>query len=264
MYDPRPAFGTMPPPPTAQHLPYNPKHHAAMANAGMAAIPPPRQSDAMSATYIPSGQDMYGEGVGIPGLGADESDMASLGMTDDPTSRDRFYNMAAKQAREVSNASSSSSVHAIPQELASQWSLDTVLMWLAQNDFSKQWQDTFKTLNLHGAAFLELGSRHAGRGNLGIMHKQVYPRLAIECMLAKTVWDQAKEREEGKRMRRLVRSIVAGLPVDPSQTVSSHARNNSVTSSSVSASNDPTESPNVSIRMIAYGMTCLLTSNRRR
>jgi mitogen-activated protein kinase kinase kinase len=112
----------------------------------------------------------------------------------------------------------------IPPEMAAQWPLDRVLLWLASNMFSNDWQETFKDLNLHGAQFLELGSGHGGRGNFGMMHQQVYPRLAKQCSESGTGWDQAREREEGKRMRRLIRSIVTGRPVEQ---LRSHARRES-------------------------------------
>lgn len=95
-------------------------------------------------------------------------------------------------------------------ESAKQWPIDNVLTWLAQNQFSNDWQETFKALDIHGTAFLELGSGHGGRGNFGMMHQQVYPRLAKECSNSGTGWDQSREREEGKRMRRLIRDIANG------------------------------------------------------
>lgn len=112
------------------------------------------------------------------------------------------------------NASTSPSNPSIPNEIAVQWSLERVLVWLASNEFSKDWQGTFKELNIHGTQFLELGSGHGGRGNFGMMHQQVYPQLAKECTSSGTGWDQAREREEGKRMRRLIRGIVLGRASD--------------------------------------------------
>ncbi|UNI17670.1 Mitogen-activated protein kinase kinase kinase [Purpureocillium takamizusanense] len=260
MYDGRPGISLPPPPPTGQHQPYNPKLHAQMAAGQTIAMPPPpRPNDAMSmsATYIPTGET-YGEGVGIPGFGIDSSTQQASwqaaatqaghdasAFMDDAAARDRFY---AAQQRGLSNASSAASSSTISPELAAQWSLDTVLLWLAQNQFSKDWQETFKGLNLHGAQFLELGSLHGGRGNFGMMHQKVYPRLAQECSNSGTGWDQTREREEGKRMRRLIRSIVTGKPVDTSKMTSSHGRNQSVNaghaSSLPSAGTDPNDSPN--------------------
>lgn len=270
MYDGRPGIGLPPPPPTGQHQPYNPKLHAQMATGqNMAPPPPPRPSDAMSATYIPTGET-YGEGVGIPGFGVNDSAMTMSSSTqspwqvttpksgtdtntttpmDDAIARDSFY-MAA-QSRGLSNASSAGMSSTIPPEVAAQWPLDTVLIWLAQNQFSKDWQETFKGLNLHGLQFLELGSLHGGRGNFGMMHQKVYPRLARECSNSGTGWDQPREREEGKRMRRLIRSIVTGKPVDTSKLASSHGRKESGASgqgnSLPSAGTDPADSPNVSL-----------------
>ncbi|RAL15469.1 putative MAP kinase kinase kinase (Bck1) [Aspergillus homomorphus CBS 101889] len=94
-----------------------------------------------------------------------------------------------------------------PNEAAVQWPLDRVLLWLARNGFSKDWQETFRALEIEGADFLELGHGSNGRPNLGKMHNVVYPQLAKECELSGTGWDQTREREEGKRMRKLIRQI---------------------------------------------------------
>ncbi|KAL4873510.1 hypothetical protein BDV12DRAFT_79729 [Aspergillus spectabilis] len=92
-------------------------------------------------------------------------------------------------------------------EAAVQWPLDRVLIWLAKNGFSHEWQETFKTLEIEGADFLELGHGQNGRPNLGKLHNVVYPQLAKECEANGATWDLAREREEGKRMRRLIRLI---------------------------------------------------------
>ncbi|KJZ76755.1 hypothetical protein HIM_03632 [Hirsutella minnesotensis 3608] len=264
MYDGRSSIPLSLPHPSGQHQPYNPKLHAQMAPGHTMSIPPPpRPSDAMSATYIPTGET-YGEGVGIPGFSAGESTMSSTHsswqvvtpqsgvdtnsttpMEDATSARERMY-MAA-HSRGLSNASSAMAGSTIPPEIAAQWPLDTVLLWLAQNQFSKDWQETFKGLNLHGSQFLGLASLHGGRGNFGMMHQKVYPRLAQECANSGTGWDQPREREEGKRMRRLIRSIVTGKPVDPSKLTSSHSRKESATAvhgnSLPSAGTDPADSP---------------------
>ncbi|OAA49619.1 Protein kinase domain containing protein [Metarhizium rileyi] len=269
LYDGRTALGIPPPPPTGhQHLPYNPKFHAQVATGQTIAMPPPpRPSDgmAMGATYIPS-RGTYGEGVGIPGFDPNEpastqgsyvhmplasTDTNSTTLVDDSNSRDRFL-----QSRNLSNASSATVGSTIPPELAAQWPLNTVLIWLAQNQFSKDWQETFRGLNLHGAQFLDLGSLHGGRGNFGMMHQMVYPRLARECANSGTGWDQSRERDEGKRMRRHIRSIVTGKPVDPSKLASSHHRANSVTASqshSTGADLEPVDSPNTPLTSAGSG-----------
>ncbi|KAL8967507.1 MAG: hypothetical protein Q9183_002891, partial [Haloplaca sp. 2 TL-2023] len=94
-----------------------------------------------------------------------------------------------------------------PKDPGVNWPIDSVLIWLAANGFSNDWQETFRILDIHGADFLQLGQGNNGRGNFGMMHQQVYPRLARECTKSGVGWDQAREREEGKRMRRLIRKI---------------------------------------------------------
>lgn len=94
-----------------------------------------------------------------------------------------------------------------PSDPSLQWPIERVLVWLAKNGFSNDWQETFRQLGIQGEEFLELGRGNGGRGNIGMMHQMVYPRLAGECSKSGTRWDQAREREEGKRMRRLIRKL---------------------------------------------------------
>ncbi|KAK3376789.1 hypothetical protein B0T24DRAFT_524693 [Lasiosphaeria ovina] len=272
-YDGRTTFNIPPPPPGGAGglQAYNPKLHAqAIAAAAAAAAapspgttlsipPPPPPSEQMSATYIPQG-DTYGEGVGIPGLGlADDGGLGGwsaggqmdMGMgtpLDDTPGRDRLY-ITSMANRVSSTTSNSATASAIPPELAVQWPMDKVQLWLQANQFSRDWQVTFKTLNLHGAQFLELGSGHGGRGNFGMMHQQVYPELAEQCSKSGAGWDQPKEREEGKRMRRLIRGIVTGRPIDSSRASVGHSRKEStIASISSSAGPDSADSPNTPIK----------------
>ncbi|KFA66868.1 hypothetical protein S40285_02300 [Stachybotrys chlorohalonatus IBT 40285] len=252
--------------PTQQTYTYNPRVLAQMAAGQTVALqpPPPPSDNGVSATYIPNG-DSYGEGVGIPGFGGfamedtkspqtswiavtpnGSSDMNSTTPMDDPNSRDRLYS-SSSQTRAPSNSSNKgSTANNIPADIIAQWPLDTVLIWLAKNQFSKDWQETFKALNIYGAQFLELGNGHVGRGNLGWMYKQVYPHLALECTNSGTGWDQPREREEGKRMRRLVRAILSGKTGEPSRSLASHGRQDSMSgqgTSLPSAGTDPADSP---------------------
>ncbi|KAK4461089.1 PaASK1 MAPKK kinase encoded by the PaASK1 protein [Cladorrhinum samala] len=267
-YDTRTAFNIPPPPPGGAVNPgilhaYNPKLHAqALAAAGAATStgaslnvpPPPPPSEAMSATYIPQG-DTYGEGVGIPGLGLAEEvlgwngaqlESAAATPLEETSGRDRLY--AAAMGTRGSSTTSNATASSVPTELAAQWPMERVLMWLQANNFSKDWVETFRYLNFSGALFLELGSSHGGRGNFGMMHQQVYPRLFQQCNQSGTKWDQAREREEGKRMRRLIRSIVTGRPVETLKPSNGgHTRKESVTQNSVSANTPASgtaESPN--------------------
>lgn len=201
----------------------------------------------MSATYIPQG-DTYGEGVGIPGLGMDDmstwsatsqsSWLGSIGSMGTGTSDTTIstpvdtYGSHNRGNSTTSNATTAGGASGIPPELASHWPLDRVLSWLQANNFSKDWLSTFRALDLHGSRFLELGSGHGGRGNFGMMHQQVYPRLAAECASSGTGWDQPREREEGKRMRRLIRSIVRG-EAPTTAGVTSHGRKDSTSNTSL-------------------------------
>jgi mitogen-activated protein kinase kinase kinase len=92
-----------------------------------------------------------------------------------------------------------------PSDPGLQWPLEKVMLWLKQEGFSKDWQDTFESLNLHGSQFLDIGRGHGTRGNVAMMHSVIFPQLAD---LQGSNWDQVIEREEGKRLRRLVRKIV--------------------------------------------------------
>ena len=92
-----------------------------------------------------------------------------------------------------------------------EWPLNQVLVWLAANKFSTDWQKTFESLNLCGAEFLALGRGSGGKGEIGAMHQAVYPRLARVCNESGTGWDQGKQREEGKRLRRSIRKLSRDL-----------------------------------------------------
>lgn len=265
MYDGRTPGFNIPPPPPGQHQPYNPKLHAQMAAGQTVSIPPPPpHSEQMSATYIPQGET-YGEGVGIPGFGLEDGTlpdgmhppwptMTTLNGTENTGSTlsidDAKLHVANAQqtrgASHSSNANSTAPASTIPPEVAAQWPLETVLIWLAKNQFSTDWQETFRALELYGSQFLELGSLHGGRGNFGMMHQLVYPRLAQECTNSGTGWDQTREREEGKRMRRLIRSIVTGKPAE---AIKSHGKKESFNAGhgNTSAGTDGMESPNVRI-----------------
>lgn len=95
-----------------------------------------------------------------------------------------------------------------PHDASAQWPQDRVQIWLASNGFSRDWQETFKTLDLYGSRFLEIGRGHGGKGNVAMMHQVIFPQLAKQCTASGVGWDQARERDEGRKLRRLVRAIV--------------------------------------------------------
>jgi hypothetical protein len=95
-----------------------------------------------------------------------------------------------------------------PHDASLQWPADRVQIWLATNGFSRDWQETFKILGLEGSRFLEIGRGHGGKGNVAMMHQVIFPQLAKKCTESGTGWDQNRERDEGRKLRRLVRAIV--------------------------------------------------------
>ena len=106
------------------------------------------------------------------------------------------------------------------------WNAEQVQNWLAQNGFSSDWQQTLRLLNIQGESFFELGQANNGRGNLEMMYKTILPALKVQCERNGINWDQAREREEGKRLRKLVRKIAEfGNQVGP--RTSGHARSSS-------------------------------------
>ncbi|KAI9784415.1 MAG: hypothetical protein M1816_000839 [Peltula sp. TS41687] len=144
------------------------------------------------------------------------------------------------------SGSNSSNTPISPKDPTSQWTLDRVINWLAINGFSRDWQETFRGLNVQGAEFLELSRGHSGRGNFGMMHRVIYPQLAQECSRSGTGWDQGREREEGKRMRRLIRRIADNG--SSSSLKAGFSRRESVqrAGSTISAVSGPEHSPNQS------------------
>ncbi|KAI1339878.1 hypothetical protein F5Y15DRAFT_407151 [Xylariaceae sp. FL0016] len=277
----------IPPPPAGAPIAYNPRlHHQASAQTLNIPPPPPPSNDhgtatyrpgadyepaLTSATYIPGG-DTYGEGVGIPGFfpddtsthsssisaqssafpGSQYSSFTTLNSTpgenpnNDPNKG--LYANAIQNRMQSTTSNAPASQSDIPPEMAAKWPLDHVLLWLAANGFSKDWQETFKGLDIHGARFLEVGSQRGGRGNFGMMHQLVYPRLALECSNSGTGWDQTREREEGKRMRRHIRSLVTGKPLEGSKSQTSHARKESISGGHAHSAGTDVESPNTPIK----------------
>lgn len=132
----------------------------------------------------------------------------------------------AKQSSIVrrKHSSNTSLGGASPNDPSTQWPLERVLSWLAENNFSSEWQETFKILGIEGADFIELGLGANGRGNLGKMHQVVYPQLK-ECSKNAAEWDFSKEGKEGTRMRKLIRKIAENGNID--NTSQSHRRQDS-------------------------------------
>ncbi|KAF2459290.1 hypothetical protein BDY21DRAFT_370090 [Lineolata rhizophorae] len=102
-----------------------------------------------------------------------------------------------------------------PSDPERQWPLNRVLVWLQAHSFSKDWQQTFKALDIHGNRFLELGQK----GSVQKIHVTILPQLAKECTASGTGWDQGRESQEAKRLRKLLRKLVdnGGAGAGPGQ-----------------------------------------------
>jgi hypothetical protein len=199
-----------------------------------------------SATYIPDGES-FGPGVGIPALqshsarqyteptfyredgfppNADMSGTSFLNLHDSvqsvqygssaplnfpPAQNHRghpSYDQSSATMQNHTNAYHRPDGPASPPLTEPQWPAETVQRWLADNGFSKDWQETFRTLGLEGSRFLDLGRGHGSKGNVAMMHQVIFPQLAKQTTASGTGWDQNRERDEGRKLRRLVRQIV--------------------------------------------------------
>lgn len=227
-----------------QHLAYNVQH--ARIPAPISIPPPPNERPPLtSATYIPDG-GTFGPGVGIPALfthdandayghphNSDNSgvqkayypenyvqqsqvDTIPLPFRDAHTSGQRTATLQNPHGQTSDYPGSDNTHHHAASDTFQlnpsseddeRWPLDQVLIWLAQNGFSHEWQETFKSLDLRGADFIELGRRANGRGKMGIFHQVVYPQLAKECEKSGTPYNQTQERESGKRLLKLVKAL---------------------------------------------------------
>ncbi|KAG9862530.1 serine/threonine kinase, partial [Aureobasidium melanogenum] len=140
-----------------------------------------------------------------------------------------------------------------------QWPLDRVIAWLADNGFSHIWQEAFKHLNIQGSQFLEIGRSQGNKPNVAFLHKTVYPQLQKECASAGIVWDQAKDREDGKKIRTLVRRIVdSGGSVNGSSSSSLPSRQRRESSQfpqSADADGAIENSPMMTRHEMAFGST---------
>ena len=120
--------------------------------------------------------------------------------------------------------SSTSTASGSSQDVGAQWPADRVYAWLAANGFSKDWQETFQNLNMQTSDFIELGKSGGGAAK---MHQIVYPQLSIVCAKNNTGWDQAWERDQGKRMRKLIRRLADNHNPDAGSAGLGHRRRGS-------------------------------------
>ena len=192
------------------------------------------------ASANPSGSQRYASGPGPSdtlGLDTPAYDEFSANSDTPQTPSNRGHQMLppprethdAKSApttsfpRQVQNPPPRQIVSASPSsnDALKQWPLDRVLIWLAANSFSNDWQETFRILNIEGSTFLDLGVR----GNFAMMHNSIYPSLSRQCDQSGTGWEATRERAEGKRMRKLIRKIAEANHVEEPRAI--HTRRTS-------------------------------------
>lgn len=88
------------------------------------------------------------------------------------------------------------------------WPQARVQAWLVEHAFSNEWQAAFSHLEIHGMRFLTLGMTGA-QHDIALMHREVLPQVSREYDKAGLIPDTAREREGGRKLRRLVKMIVA-------------------------------------------------------
>ncbi|KAK2754052.1 hypothetical protein FQN54_007221 [Arachnomyces sp. PD_36] len=233
-----------------QHLAYMPTQSH---DANPLSFPPPPDPPLVSATYIPGGKsfgpgvgippfsqdpsqheiypyqpeqdDDSRPGVNHPYQGGPSDDFYRNNNNYSQAHPPRMYQLPTHQTSYPQDIGKQPSIirrkhssnpslgGASPNDPSTQWPLDRVLSWLAENNFSSDWQETFKILGIEGADFIELGRGANGRGNLSKMHQVVYPQLR-ECSKNGTGSDFSKEGKEGTRMRKLIRKIAENGNID--------------------------------------------------
>ena len=62
-------------------------------------------------------------------------------------------------------------------------------------------------LNVHGALFLDIG-RSGGQRNIGFVPQTLVPQVSREYVANGVLWDQAKERDDRRKLRKLVKDIL--------------------------------------------------------
>lgn len=100
-----------------------------------------------------------------------------------------------------------SGIVALPSD-PNYWTMDRVQQFLVVHGFSMQWSIVFWDLDIHGSKFLDLDSGHGGHEKWGVMFQQIYRSLESEFLANGDSWMEEKVRGEGRRMRRLIRSII--------------------------------------------------------
>lgn len=150
-------------------------------------------------TYVP-GVSSWGIGVGIPPL----EDFKANNDLEPAFSRvDLNSSHSSNDARTDRPFASTEG----QDTLTIYWNLERVIAFLQAHGFSSELEETFRRLDLHGSTFLALGKTNASKGP-SLMYTTIHPKWAEITVEHGHTFDTTKAREEGKRLRKLVRSIV--------------------------------------------------------
>ena len=100
----------------------------------------------------------------------------------------------------LQSPSTTSAVQPISPDHGLFWTLERVVAWLERNNFSREWQDAFRNLNIHGMDFLEIGQRYSPQP-----HQTILPEV---LRLYGPNADLERENKAGKRIKSLLREIM--------------------------------------------------------
>ncbi|KAL7273821.1 mitogen-activated protein kinase kinase kinase [Rhizina undulata] len=102
----------------------------------------------------------------------------------------------------------------VPGDVATVWTLESVLKYLERHEFSAEWQQAFRNLNIHGREFLEMGQHPSSS-----LFQTVLPE--VERLCGSNV-DVLKEKQNAKSLKRMVRDILKlSKDINPSSPPSS-------------------------------------------
>jgi len=94
----------------------------------------------------------------------------------------------------------SNSAGPLSPDVATVWTLDSVVAYLSRHEFSEEWQQAFRNLNIHGAGFLEMG-QHNSTSLLQIVLPEVLRICGPNA-------DLAKEKLASRNIKKMVREIL--------------------------------------------------------
>lgn len=164
-------------------------------------VPPPSQS-----SYLPPTPTGRQKALVLPAKETQEH--TSPAQTHNPHPFSRLPSNRGEDSSSQGNREHSSSGETAASPQDQNWPSERVQIWLAAHGFSKEWQAAFQHLNVYGALFLDIG-RSGGQRNIGFMPQTALPQVARECTNNGVLWDQVKEREESRRIRRLIRDVLS-------------------------------------------------------